>query len=96
LRLPRPFACDETLGIVWQEGLGGRPILKERAHATRLPALAAEIGMRLAALHGAGLPLPREMDHASQLAMLGDSLASARESLAPATRATRALFRASH
>ena len=87
LRVPRPFACDEALGITWQEGLAGRPILKERAHATHLPGIAAEIGQRLAALHGAVLPLPREMDHASQLAMLGGSLAGARASGVPATRA---------
>ena len=87
LRLPRPYACDETLGITWQEGLAGRPVLKEREHAARLPEIAAEIGERLAALHGAVLPLPREMDHASQLAMLGESLAAARASVVPAARA---------
>ena len=87
LRVPRPFACDEADGITWQEGLAGRPILKERAHATHLPDIAGEIGHRLAALHGAVLPLPREMDHASQLAMLGGSLAAARATDVPAARA---------
>jgi len=87
LRVPRPFACDEADGITWQEGLAGRPVLKERAHATHLPDIAGEIGLRLAALHGAVLPLPREMDHASQLAMLGGSLAGARATDVPATRA---------
>ena len=87
LRVPRPFACDAADGITWQEGLAGRPILKERAHATHLPDIAAEIGARLAALHGAVLPLPRDMDHASQLAMLGGSLAGARASQVPAARA---------
>ena len=86
VRLPRPFACDELTGIVWQEGLAGRPILKERGHAAHLPAIAGEIGTRLAALHGTALSLPREMDHASQLAMLRESLAEARAVLAPAAR----------
>ena len=87
LRVPRPFACDEADGITWQEGLAGRPVLKEHMHATHLPGIAAEIGQRLAALHGAVLPLPREMDHASQLAMLGGSLAGAHASRVRATRA---------
>jgi len=86
VRLPRPFACDEAAGIAWQEGLAGRPILKDRGQAARLPGIAAEIGARLAALHGAELSLPHEMDHASQLAMLRASLASARATLAPAAR----------
>jgi aminoglycoside phosphotransferase (APT) family kinase protein len=78
VRLPRPFACDESLGVVWQEGLDGRPILKRRGQALRLPDVAGEIGSRLAALHGAALALPREMDHAFQLEMLRESLAAAR------------------
>jgi aminoglycoside phosphotransferase (APT) family kinase protein len=86
VRLPRPFACDAADGIAWQEGLAGRPLLKQRAPSTRLPGLAFEIGERLAALHGSGTTLPIKMTHAFQLAMLRDSLASAPATLPPAAR----------
>jgi hypothetical protein len=87
VRLPRPFAYDEHTGVVWQEGLAGRPLLKDD-QAASLPGLAAEIGTRLAALHSAVASLPREMDHAFVLGMLGQSLAAARGALPASARAT--------
>ena len=87
VRLPQPFAWDESTGIAWQEGLAGRPVLKTHGQAGRLPGLAAEIGVRLAALHGASAGLPREMDHAFLLRMLRESLAAAARALPPAASA---------
>jgi aminoglycoside phosphotransferase (APT) family kinase protein len=91
VRLPQPYACDAPDGIVWQEGLAGRPLLKERGPSARLPGLAAEIGERLAALHGVETSLPREMDHAFQLAMLRGSLERAHDTLAGSAREACAL-----
>jgi len=87
VRLPQPFAWDEPTGIVWQEGLAGRPVLKEHGQAEKLPGLAAEIGARLAALHGADAGLALEMDHAFLLGMLRESLAAAARTLPPAAGA---------
>jgi hypothetical protein len=87
VRLPQPFAWDPPTGIIWQEGLAGRPVLKVRGQASRLPGLAAEIGARLAALHGTNAGLPCEMDHAFLLGMLRESLVAAARTLPPAAGA---------
>jgi len=78
LLLPQPYACDVATGIAWQEGLPGRPLLKQGGRSERIVALAAEIGERLAALHGSRLGLPVELSHADQVASLRGSLAAAR------------------
>jgi hypothetical protein len=78
LQVPEPYACDVTTGIAWQEGLPGRPLLKQGGGAERIVGLAAEIGERLAALHGSSLLLPLELTHADQVAGLRRSLAAAR------------------
>jgi ABC-type multidrug transport system fused ATPase/permease subunit len=85
--LPRPYAYDPATGIVWQEALLSRPLLKDPANHGRLPEWADEIGARLAALHDMPLELPVEMNLAFQIEMVRRSLAfSERVPSAPVER----------
>ncbi len=67
LLLPQPYSFDAENGILWQEAISGEPLAKIAASAENLPAMAQEIGARLAALHAMRLPLKEQMTLAFQI-----------------------------
>jgi thiamine kinase-like enzyme len=67
LLLPQPYSFDAENGILWQEAISGQPLAKIAHTVENLPAMAQEIGARLAALHATRLLLKEEMTLAFQI-----------------------------
>ncbi|MDZ7359706.1 MAG: aminoglycoside phosphotransferase family protein [candidate division KSB1 bacterium] len=67
LLLPQPYSFDAENSILWQEAISGEPLAKIATAVENLPAMAQEIGARLAALHAMRLPLKEEMTLAFQI-----------------------------
>jgi hypothetical protein len=61
LVIPQPYSYDSERQILWQEALSGQSFAKIAETIPDLPAVAEEIGGRLAAFHGTRLQLPVEM-----------------------------------
>ena len=89
--LPRPYACDEEAGIVWQEAFAGRPLLKQRGRTALARGGAFEIGARLAALHATDVDLEEQMTLGFQVEMLRRSIEASRSLPARHARAAREL-----
>ena len=74
LILPQPYSYDPETQIIWQEALAGKPFAKIAETIPDLPAVAEEIGGRLAAFHGLHLDLPVEMTFDLQVEELRQSV----------------------
>jgi hypothetical protein len=59
--LPQPYSYDPEHKTIWQEVVSGKSFAKLASTMANLPEVTAEIGARLAALHGSTLDLPRRI-----------------------------------
>ncbi len=74
--IPQPYSYDTEHNILWQEALTGRPLSKLAEARKDLPAVAREVGCRLAALHNMRLNLPQELTLEYQVNKLGQYIAA--------------------
>jgi len=82
IRLPRPLALQESLGLQWQTALRGAPLTHTRA--LHDPLLARQLGSQLAALHRAPVTPPRAApDLAASDGQRSQELVHAYPTLAP-------------
>ena len=74
--LPQPFSYDPEMKVLWQEAIAGEPFAKIADRIPNLPEVAEEIGVRLAAFHGATLAWERKITLEFQIEELRQSVAA--------------------